>query len=107
MDWQTAGVAFVTLAGWLIGLLADAGRKRLTTFVLGSEQERALRSAAKAAVRLTVEELPSGDEAQVELVINQVFSEPMLSAPPAKHRIIWTDCTQASPGSWLCSIMPS
>ena len=87
MDWQTAGVAF-DLAGWLIGLLADAGRKRLITFVLGSEQERALQSAAKAAVRLTVEELPSGDEAQVELVINQVFSEPMPSAPPAKHRTI-------------------
>ena len=68
----------------LIGLLADAGRRRLTTFVLGSEQERALRSAARVAIRLTAEKLPSGDEAQVELVINQVLSEPMPSAPPAK-----------------------
>ena len=82
------------LAGWLIGLLADAGRRRLTTFVLGSEQERALRSAAKVAIRLTAEELPSGDEAQVELVINQVFSKPMPSAPPAKHRTI-LDALQA------------
>ena len=91
--WQTAGVTF-DLAGWLIGLLADAGRRRLTTFVLGSEQERALRSAAKAAIRLTAEELTSGDEAQVELVINQVLSEAMPSAPPAKH---WTvlDALQA------------
>jgi hypothetical protein len=85
--WQTAGVTF-DLAGWLIGLLADAGRKKLTTFVLGSEQERALRSAAKAAVRLTAEELPSGDEAQVELVINQVSSEPVPSALSAEHRTI-------------------
>ena len=76
------------LAGWLIGLLADAGRKRLTTFVLGSEQERALRSAAKAAIRLTAEELPSGDEAQVELVINQIFIEPMSFAPLARHRTV-------------------
>ena len=49
------GVVFVAddLAAWLIGLLADTGRKKLTTLVLGTEQERALRSAATAAVRLT------------------------------------------------------
>ena len=35
--WETAGVVFVVddLAGWLVGLLADAGRKKLTTLVLG------------------------------------------------------------------------
>jgi Integrase core domain len=38
---------------WLAGLLADAGRKKLTTLVLGSEQERALRQAATAAIQLT------------------------------------------------------
>jgi hypothetical protein len=36
------------LAGWRIGLLADAGRKKLTSLVLGSEQERALPSLAPA-----------------------------------------------------------
>lgn len=48
LAWRHAGVVFVAddLAGWLIGLLADAGRKKLTSLVLGSEQERALRSAA-------------------------------------------------------------
>lgn len=41
------------LGAWLVGLLADAGRKKLTTLVLGADQEQALRSAATAAVRLT------------------------------------------------------
>jgi hypothetical protein len=52
------------LTGWLIGVLADAGRKKLTSLVFGSEQERALRSAATAAVQRTAEELRPGDEEQ-------------------------------------------
>ena len=36
------------LAAWLVGLLADAGRKKLTTLVLGGAQERALQQAADA-----------------------------------------------------------
>jgi hypothetical protein len=57
-NWETAGVVFVAddLGAWLIGLLADAGRKKLTTIVLGSDQERALRQAASAAVQLTASE---------------------------------------------------
>jgi hypothetical protein len=41
-------VVFVVddLAAWLVGLLADAGRKKLTTLVLGGAQERALQQAA-------------------------------------------------------------
>jgi hypothetical protein len=37
-------MAFVAddLAAWLIGILADRGRKRLTTVLLGTDQERAL-----------------------------------------------------------------
>jgi hypothetical protein len=65
-----------TLAAWLIGLLADAGRKKLTTFVLGSEQERALQSAATRAAQFTAVELRPGDDdraSQLALVINQVF----------------------------------
>jgi tetratricopeptide (TPR) repeat protein len=71
------------LAAWLVGLLADAGRKKLTSLVLGSEQERALRAAGTAAVQLTVGELRPGDAeraGQVALVISQVFGEPV----PAK-----------------------
>lgn len=62
---------------WLIGLLADAGRKKLTAFVLGTEQERALRLAARAAVIQTAEELFPDDDRKrqdVVLVIGEVFS---------------------------------
>ena len=41
-------MAFVVddLVGWLVGLLAEAGRKKLTTLVLGCDQERAQRKAS-------------------------------------------------------------
>lgn len=68
------------LGAWLVGALADAGRRKLATFVLGSDQERALRSAATAAVRLTAGELCPGDPERAEhvsRVISQVFSEAM------------------------------
>jgi hypothetical protein len=41
------------LGAWLVALLAHAGRKCLTTVALGSDQERAPRQAATAAVELT------------------------------------------------------
>ena len=52
---QTAGVVFVAdaLGGWLVGLLADAGRKRLTKLVLGNEQQRALRLPCRFSVSHT------------------------------------------------------
>ena len=86
--WQTADVVFVTdaLVGWLVGQLANAGRKKLTELVLGSEQERALRRAADAAVWATAEELsPSGGEqtGQVAMVISEVFRDPVPDAPLA------------------------
>ena len=74
------------LGGWLVGQLADAGRKKLTELVLGSEQERALRRAADAAVWATAEELsPTGGEqaGQVAMVISEVFREPVPDAPLA------------------------
>lgn len=67
------------LAEWLVGLLADAGRKRLTTWVLGDDQERALRQVAAAAVHLTAAELrPGDDEGTDDLarIISQVFDVP-------------------------------
>jgi hypothetical protein len=44
---DNGGVVFVAddLGAWLVGLLADAGRRKLVAFVLGDEQERALRHA--------------------------------------------------------------
>jgi tetratricopeptide (TPR) repeat protein len=83
--WETAGVPFAAddLGAWLVGLLADAGRKKLTTLVLGTDQERALRSAATAAVQRTAGELRPDDEEQAEhvaMVISQVFGEPVPGA---------------------------
>jgi tetratricopeptide (TPR) repeat protein len=73
------------LTAWLVGMLADAGQKKLTTVLLGTEQERALRSAVTAAVRLTAGELCPGDDEQAEhvaLVISQVFNMPVPEIPP-------------------------
>jgi hypothetical protein len=78
-------VVFVAdaLGGWLVGQLADAGRKKLTELVLGSEQERALRRAADAAVWATAEEIsPSGGE-QAAMVISEVSRDPVPDAPQA------------------------
>ena len=72
------------LAAWLVGLLADAGRRRLATLVLGSGQERALGQAATAAVQLTAHELCPDDEdraVQLAMVVSQVFGEPLPGAP--------------------------
>jgi len=64
------------LAAWLVGLLADAGRRRLIVWVLGTDQERALRQATTAAIQRTAAEL-CPDEAeragQLAMVIDQVF----------------------------------
>ena len=83
---KTAGVVFAAdaLGGWLVGQVAEAGRKRLTTLVLGSEQERALRRAATAAIESTAAELaPSGGEqaGQLAMVVGEVFRDP---APDAR-----------------------
>jgi hypothetical protein len=87
---DNGAVVFVAddLAAWLTGLLADRGRQKLSTLVLGTEQERALRAAATAAVRLTAEEVRAGDGEHAEdiaLVISQVFSQPVPGAPLAEH----------------------
>ena len=88
--WETTGVVFVAddLGAWLVGLLADAGRKKLTTALLGSDQERALRQAATAAVQLTARELHpvGGDQAvQLAMVISEIFGVPVPGGPLAGH----------------------
>ncbi|TVZ03535.1 sel1 repeat family protein [Trebonia kvetii] len=67
------------LGAWLVGLLADAGRRKLTALVLGSDQERALRSAAAAAIHNTAAEMsPTPDQADLfAMVISEVFGEPV------------------------------
>ena len=67
------------LGAWLVGLLADVGRRKLITLVLGSDQERALRQAAEAAVGLTAAKLaPVGGEqaGQLAMVVGEVFRGP-------------------------------
>ena len=79
------------LASWLIGLIADAGRKRLTTALFATDQERALRLATTVAVQLTASELRPDDDEQAEqmaLVISQVFSKPVPDAPLAGHMTV-------------------
>jgi hypothetical protein len=68
-------------AGWLIGQVADAGRRRLAPWLLGSDQQRALQQAATAAIQATARRLrPSdatADDAEgaeyLARVIDQVF----------------------------------
>lgn len=88
-----AGRVFVAddLAAWLIGLLADAGRKKLTSLILGTDQERALRQATTSAVQRTADELRPGDDEQAEhlaLVISQVFSEPTPSSATGRATLL-------------------
>lgn len=67
------------LGAWLVSMLADAGRKKLIEFVVGTEQERALRQVATDAVELTAQDLrPEGGQRTEELamVISQVFNTP-------------------------------
>ncbi len=85
------------LGAWLIGLLANAGRKKLSDWVLGTDQERALRSVATAAVQRTAEELHPGDDEQAEqvaLVISEVFREPIPAAQLATQESV-TEALQA------------
>jgi hypothetical protein len=81
-------VVFVVddLAAWLVGLLADGGRKKLTTLVLGDAQRRALQQAASAAIQDTAVELSPSDgqrAGQIAMVIGEVFRAPVPGAPLA------------------------
>jgi hypothetical protein len=84
---ETTSVVFVAddLGAWLVGLLADAGRKKLTALVLGSDQERALRKAAADAVQGTAAEMNlSAEQArQLATVIRKAFRKPVQDAPLA------------------------
>ena len=84
--WRLLVVALAEAFGsWLLGQFFDAARTRLVDQVFGSEQERALRAAAVAAITLTARELrPNGSNEDVEhlaAVIDQVFREPLSAAP--------------------------
>jgi tetratricopeptide (TPR) repeat protein len=64
---------------WAVGAIAQAGLGALTTKMLGTEQDRALRKAAKVAIQATARELTQGDEnrsAKLEAQITKVFAAP-------------------------------
>ena len=88
-------MAFVVddLGAWLVGLLADAGRRKLVTFVLGDEQVRALYQACRAALTATAAELRPGDAAaadEVAMVVGEVFKTPA-PQPAAEHGTLLED----------------
>jgi tetratricopeptide (TPR) repeat protein len=71
------------MTAWLLGLLADAGRRKLSALILGTDQERALQSAATAALWSTAADLRPDDEREAEqiaLVIGEIF-DPSAAAP--------------------------
>ncbi|HEY5357367.1 MAG TPA: hypothetical protein VIJ82_06695, partial [Streptosporangiaceae bacterium] len=73
------------LGAWLVGLLADAGRKKLTALVLGDEVDRALGQAATAAIQDTAAGLCPADAErarQLAMVVGEVFA-----AAPAGQRL--------------------
>jgi hypothetical protein len=78
-------------AAWLVELLADAVRRRLTEFFLGTEFERELRSAGTAAVQATAAELSPGNgerAAHLARVISEVFAVPALHPAAAATTVL-------------------
>jgi hypothetical protein len=80
-------VVFVAddLGAWLVALLADAGRKKLTALVIGSDQQRALRKAAADAVQDTAAEmnLSAENARRLAMLIRKAFRKPVQDAPLA------------------------
>jgi len=88
-------VAFVAddLGAWLVGLFADAGRRKLVPFVLGDEQVRALHQACRAALTATAAELRPDDAAtwdEVAMVVGEVFKTPA-PQPVGEHATLLED----------------
>ena len=80
--WDTWAMVFLAdgFSAWLAATMADAGRKRLSQFFSGTdEQGRALRSAAASAIQATADELCPGDAIAAEhlaRVIDELFTAP-------------------------------
>jgi tetratricopeptide (TPR) repeat protein len=95
------------LAAWLVGALADAGLKRLSTLLRGSDQERALREAATAAVQLTAKELyPDGGERAEKLTrsVNRAFIKALVPNAPIEGQTTLLGALQAGIFRQLASL---
>jgi hypothetical protein len=91
--WDNGVVSFVAddLAAWLVALLADSGRGKLTSWLAGDEQERALRQAATAAVESAAGDLCAGEKergAEQAMVISHVFGTVMPQTPLRDHQTL-------------------
>jgi hypothetical protein len=71
--------------GWLVGQVAEAGRKRLGNWLLGSEQERALHHTATAAIHAAARQLrpwpTTADDPQDADHLARVIDEVFQTAP--------------------------
>ena len=79
------------LGAWLVSLLADAGRRRLTSLLFGGEQERALKQAATTAIQLAATDLVPSDSDRAQeltLVINELFGESVPSIQSEQRTIL-------------------
>jgi tetratricopeptide (TPR) repeat protein len=90
-------------AGWLVEQVVDAARKGFSTWVLGSDQERALRQAARAAIQATARQLrpqpmaeddPQGP-VHLARVIDQVFQEAPTPAEALAAHVTLLESLQA------------
>jgi hypothetical protein len=86
----TGVMAFIAddLAAWLITLVADGARRRLTALVLGDELDRALHGAARAAIERTAADVCPDDDGRAQhaaAVINEVFRAPVSEALLMQH----------------------
>ena len=91
--WETVGVLFVDpVVSWLVFILAEGGRKKLTSLILGNDPERALRPAARAAVQATAAELCPNDPKQaaeeLAIMINPLFEAPPPGAPLGEQETV-------------------
>jgi len=79
--WETGSVWVADdFAAWLVQVLADAGRRKLTDLVLGDEFGRALGKAATAAILATARDLRGEDAAGAEFlaaVLSEIFAVPV------------------------------
>ena len=86
-------VSFVAddLAAWLVALVADSGRKKLTSLLVGDERDRALLQAATAAVQSAAADLCVGDQERADeqaMVISHVFGTVVPETPLRDHQTL-------------------
>ena len=74
-------------ASWLLGQVANAGRKRLVESMRGTEHDRALEQAAHAAIQSTAKQWYPGKSDELASVIDQVFRSDSLT-PQMDHATV-------------------